>query len=153
MQEIRCDLLSVEQGIICHQVNCMGVMGSGLAKAIRGKWPPVYNDYKVVCDEVPPRDLLGKFQVIRVGSNLYVCNLFGQYNYGREPGKVYTSYGAFESSLLGICKSDIAKSELDIFVPYKIASNLAGGNWEVVKGIMQRCEEETGKRIYICVKG
>lgn len=32
--------------VICHQVNCQGVMGAGLAKQIRIRWPEVYVDYK-----------------------------------------------------------------------------------------------------------
>ena len=32
--------------VICHQVNCQGVMGAGIAKQIRARWPEVYEDYK-----------------------------------------------------------------------------------------------------------
>ena len=32
--------------ILCHQVNCQGVMGAGLAKQIRSKYPEVYEQYK-----------------------------------------------------------------------------------------------------------
>ena len=35
-----------EDTIICHQVNCKGVMGAGLAKQIRDKWPVVFDEYK-----------------------------------------------------------------------------------------------------------
>ena len=35
--------------IICQQVNCMGVMGAGLAAQIRRKWPNVYNEYRKRC--------------------------------------------------------------------------------------------------------
>ena len=31
---------------ICHQVNCQGAMNSGVAKAIRTKWPEAYNEYR-----------------------------------------------------------------------------------------------------------
>lgn len=31
--------------IICHQVNCQGVMGSGVAKEVRERYPKVYEQY------------------------------------------------------------------------------------------------------------
>ena len=34
---------------ICQQVNCRGVMGAGLAKQIRDKWPVVFDEYKKIC--------------------------------------------------------------------------------------------------------
>ena len=40
------NILEATEDIICHQVNCQGVMGSGLAKQIRSKWPSVFADYK-----------------------------------------------------------------------------------------------------------
>ena len=41
------DLLKIDNGIICHQVNAMGKMGAGIALSIRKKWPVVYNDYMI----------------------------------------------------------------------------------------------------------
>ena len=40
------DLLTAPQKCIAHQVNCQGVMGSGVAKAIRNEYPKVYKEYK-----------------------------------------------------------------------------------------------------------
>ena len=38
------DILSVANGIIVHQVNAQGVMGSGLAKQIREKYPMAFDE-------------------------------------------------------------------------------------------------------------
>lgn len=152
MELVQKDILTIRKGIICHQVNCMGVMGSGIAKAIRDKWPMVYEDYSKVCSEIPPHQLLGMYQLVEVADQLYVCNLFGQFNYGRAHGKVYTQYDAFESSLLGLCNSEVAKNGLWVYVPYRIASNLAGGKWEEVEARIRNCEARTGTKIYICKK-
>lgn len=38
------DLLS-SKGIIVHGVNSQGVMGSGVAKQIKDKWPEAYGSY------------------------------------------------------------------------------------------------------------
>lgn len=45
MKIIYGDILDITEGIICQQVNCMGVMGSGLAKQIKYKYPRVYYEY------------------------------------------------------------------------------------------------------------
>ena len=49
-----CDIFDSGADIICHQVNCQGVMGSGLAKQIRERYPIVYEEYKKWCDESKP---------------------------------------------------------------------------------------------------
>ena len=82
--------------IICHQVNCQGKMNSGVAKAIREKWPEVYTMYraKYECQV----DLLGQIQPIIISADKAVINMFAQYNYGYD-GRRYTSYDAFWSCL------------------------------------------------------
>lgn len=36
------DLLQSNLSLIAHQTNCLGVMGAGIAKAIKNKWSIVY---------------------------------------------------------------------------------------------------------------
>ena len=42
------NLLTAPQKCIAHQVNCQGVMGSGVAKAIKNEYPKVYKEYMAV---------------------------------------------------------------------------------------------------------
>ena len=39
------NLLDAQTDVIAHQVNCQGVMGSGVAKQIKEKWPDVFKQY------------------------------------------------------------------------------------------------------------
>ena len=126
------DILTVEQGIIVHQVNCRGVMGAGLALYIKQKYPQVYNNYKKACAMYKPEELLGKVQMVKITNNLVVCNLFAQLSYGRD--KRYTDYNAFESCLKKLAfKTD---ADTPIYFPYKIGCGLAGGDWETVYGLI-----------------
>lgn len=59
IKHIKCDIFKSGADIICHQVNCQGVMGSGIAKQVREKYPVVYRDYKRMCDIYAPNALLG----------------------------------------------------------------------------------------------
>ena len=45
------DLFSTKARYICHQVNCQGRMGSGVAKTVRSKFPEAFEQYKKVCEK------------------------------------------------------------------------------------------------------
>lgn len=132
---------SVTKGVILQQVNCQGVMGSGVAAAIRGKWPVVFTAYREKYDaEVAATgfssNLLGKAQVIAVGKDLFVVNLFSQNHFGRD-GRRYTSYDALDEALHWT-KNWANGRELkssDIHHP-AIGSGLGGGSWPIVASII-----------------
>lgn len=73
------DLMESSAQYICHQVNCQGVMGSGVAKQIRAKWPEVFDKYKKVCDDHSNNReaLLGQIQGVRVNENTAIINIYG----------------------------------------------------------------------------
>ena len=126
------NLLDIPTGIICQQVNCRGVMGAGLAMAIRNRWPVVYETYL--------RNFragllgLGKVFVVRVGPALFVANLCGQDRYGRD--RCYTDYAALEQCFTKLREWRDSKSpELTIFVPTGMGCGLAGGDWARVSAI------------------
>lgn len=147
------DLLSTKAKYICHQVNCQGKMGSGVARQIREKYPTVYQWYKVKCSEgarekerlgVSKSPLLGQVQMIYkedypVGESdidsQAICNLFSQDQYGYN-GKQFTDYAAFEKCLLRL--REMIPVEETIAMPYKIGCGLGGGNWSVVSGIIDK---------------
>jgi len=125
------NILTVNNGIICHQVNCKGKMGAGIALKIRKKWPIVYEKYLSAC--MVGKIQLGSVQMIQISPVLYVANLAGQNGYGRD--KRYTNYGALTSTLIDLQKiSDDLK--LQIYIPYKIGCANAGGDWDIVEDII-----------------
>lgn len=134
VQIINGDILNAKENIIVQQVNCQGVMGAGLAKKIRYKWPKVYTQYKDFCKT--KNTLLGSVNVVDVSETKevkYIVNLFGQEFYGRD--KVYTNYIAFEKGLK-LIMYNANKNNLNIAIPYKIGCGLAGGNWDVIYALI-----------------
>lgn len=139
------NLLDADVDYICHQVNCQGRMGSGIAKQIRERWPIVYENYiaefkeiegKIIqlCgqweNEIDVSDvLLGRLQQVKVNGTKTVINMFSQQYYGYD-GKRYTSYDAFWDCLNGI-KYSIPKGS-KIGFPWGIGCGLGGANWEVI---------------------
>ena len=121
------NILDSGAAVICHQVNCQGKMNSGVAKAIREKWPEVYTRYRTKYEcEV---DLLGQIQPVIINADQAVINMFAQYNYGYD-NRRYTSYDAFWSCL-GEIKRTI-KPGLHIAFPARIGSVRGGANWNVI---------------------
>ena len=120
------NLLDAPVNYICHQVNCQGRMGSGIAKQIRERWPVVYDSYIQVASPV----WLGCIQKVVVDiPQKTVINMFSQEYYGYD-GKRYTSYDAFWSCL-GAIRDSVPKGS-KIGFPYKIGCGLGGANWQVI---------------------
>ena len=120
------NILDSEEDYICHQVNCQGVMGAGVAKQIKERWPIVYDSYIQVASPV----WLGCIKKVVVDiSQKTVINMFAQQNYGTS-GR-YTSYDAFWSCLGGI--RDSAPKGSSIAFPVGIGCGLGGANWQVIK--------------------
>ena len=144
------DILKSGADYICHQVNCKGVMGAGLALQIRNLYPKLYDDYKQLC-EASGKNMLGHISAYNANlkSKNYcttkIINMFAQEDYGRN--KVQTDYKAFESCVrkiiveAGMSNYDIPYKPVIAF-PYKIGCGLAGGDWDTVKGIIEKYDKE-----------
>lgn len=153
---VKGNLLDATEDVIMHQVNCQGVMNSGVAKQIREKWPEVFEEYRSFCRKYGMRnfDPLGRVQIVEINSpniaskKQFVANVFAQRFYGRN-GKRFTDYDAFRSAVrdLGLTlryakeTQAFMHSSPSIAAPYKIGCGLGGGNWDTILEII---EEELG---------
>lgn len=134
IKHIKCDIFESGAQYVLHQVNCQGVMGSGVAKQVREKYPKVYNEYKRWCDTVPHGVLLGMAQFVRTkeeyNTSFYgILNLFAQDNFGYD-GKCYTDYDALRNCLTYVRNCLI--SHTTIAIPYLMSCHRGGGDWSVV---------------------
>lgn len=145
------DLLKSPLQFIAHQVNCRGAMGSGLAKQIKLKYPHAYMCYKENLSFNTSEDMLGFGEFIKVDETAYgpkyVINIYAQNFYGHNG--CYTDYYAFESAwrkVIADMRCEFSKEDgcqLCIGIPYKIGCGLAGGDWNVIKDILERIEKTT----------
>ena len=133
------NLFNSDAKIICHQVNCQGKMGSGVALQVKNRYPEAYNQYKEMCEEFKDctKYLLGTIQLIPTNEikTQFICNLFAQNNYGYD-GKKYTSLEALKSCFVSIknaieCEHSILYNA-KIAMPYKIGCVRGGADWSVV---------------------
>ena len=137
---VKGDLLEGYCDCICHQVNCQGRMGFGVAKQIRERYPEVYETYlrryQKHCDN-RYEPLLGTIDVVYIHNNdnvTAVINMYSQDGYGRD-GKRYTSYDAFADALHEI--RQVIPEGYKIGFPKNIGCGLGGGNWNVISALIE----------------
>jgi O-acetyl-ADP-ribose deacetylase (regulator of RNase III) len=129
------DLLNSECDIIAHQVNCQGVMGSGVAFQIKEQWPIAFARYlDFLAKYKMSSNALGKIQIVEVSDNKYVCNIFGQDRYGYK-GNRYTSYDALDLGFKSLGQFAL-KHKLSIGLPFNIGCDRGGGNWQTVLSLL-----------------
>lgn len=142
------DILCADADYICHQVNCRNVMGAGVARTIYTKWPEVKSEYHRFCTLAnSPYDLLGQVQIVPIQqAGISVINLFGQLNYGRKIGVIYTDYQAMKNALRKINQLCSGKS---VAFPYGIGCGLAGGDWMTVEKMIIQCMWNCDVKLYM----
>ena len=96
LNEIKGDIFNwiKDGGIICHQTNYFGVMGAGIAAAIRHKLlsNEQYAKYVELC-KMGGRTLLGQVQYLECGGGITVANCFCQddrWASATSPNSAYT---------------------------------------------------------------
>ena len=142
------DLLTSDAEIICQQVNCLGVMGAGLAKQIRDTYPEVFAEYMKFCTGREPCDLLGKAQIVQA-SKYKVCNIFGQAGVRKQPGQQCTVYAALNRAFASLKDYCLENGISSIAVPYGMGCGLGGGDWDVVWANIYDAFEDTNVEIQI----
>lgn len=136
------NLLDAQTAVIAHQVNCQGVMGSGIAKQIKEKWFNVFDGYKKYCDNTWYHQLLGSCLLVDINNEQYVANLFGQNEYGRD-GKRYTDYEALYESLERLVTQMVGINKKSVAFPYKMSSDRGGADWNVVLAMIESIFKNT----------
>lgn len=111
-------------------------MGAGLAKGIRNRFPLVYKEYMKLYNDGGLK--LGKIQIVPVEARLSIINMMAQDRYGRH--RRYTDYKAFRNCLKEIKKFMNRYDYPDdkLYFPYKIGCNLAGGDWNIIKAMIEK---------------
>lgn len=140
IKHVRGDLLQADADIICHQVNCRGKMGSGVAKQIRENFPEAYQSYMNLYGRccANPTKLLGVCQIVEVerdGKRRYIANLFGQSGYGYD-GRQYTDLNAFRRGIYELASKAYIRDAKSIALPYRIGCGRGGADWNTIYPII-----------------
>lgn len=130
------DVFTATEPVIVHQVNCMGVMGSGIAKVIKDRYPEHYKYYLKVCKVAEDRHILLGRYYITDHDDYKIAGVFGQYRYSHS-GEMVTNPIALERGIRSICAKYNA-----IAVPYLIGCGLGGASYGEIEYRLNDVAEE-----------
>lgn len=143
------DLLKSDCTTILHQANCFSTMGAGIAKSIAEMYPEAAAVDKY--SEYSPDYKFGKFTYAVINTGVTIVNLYGQYGVGSGLQTDYKKLNNALNYFLFSAKSgfgnniDLSK----IGVPYGMGCGLAGGDWSIVKEILEKASETHNVDIYV----
>ena len=133
------DLLKSDCDIRCHQVNCKGVMGSGLALQVKKKYSETFSYYQELCNKYG-KLLLGRIQYTECHDGYYLANMFGQDRYGRD--KCHTDYEALEKCISTVYDRASTHRE-SVGFPYLMGCDRGGGDWNKVLALIEKYFKES----------
>lgn len=140
-----------DANMVIHQANCQCRMGSGIAKTIAKDYP----------EAVHADSLTSKGHILKLGTfsyakckkdNLIIFNMYSQFMYGTDGRK--TNYIHMARALWDI-KNHILnyyQPNQRVCIPHLIGCGLAGGDWTVVKALIEDCFEDFGSNSVIVCK-
>lgn len=143
--EIKGDLFETDCQVIAHGVNCRNGFGSGVAGQIAKIHPFAKRLYHRKFEEEGWR--LGEIQVVSDRhNNRFFMNCATQDKYGYD-GEVLVNYEAVRTCMekaRDYCK----KYGFTLAIP-KIGCGLAGGDWKIVKDILNEVFTEMEVKVYV----
>lgn len=150
---IKGDVTEAEEKVILQGCNAQGKMNSGVAKAIRDRWPNVFYDYSaehevngLALGAIYPVLVRDRINCIRK----IVINGITQEFYGREPGRVYVDYWAISQVLFRTASFLHDFGISDVAMP-KIGAGLGGGDWDRISRIIQTDVVGRGINVWVYV--
>lgn len=136
IREMKGDLIRDGRGILCHQVNYLGVMGGGIALSIKDKLltDKQYKCYQAECLSYGS-ETLGEVMYMTCKDGRIVANMFSQNDFSAFRNGDITNYEAMEKCFRGI-RAYAEQHNLPVSIPGYIGCGIAGGDWNHVMGII-----------------
>lgn len=137
---IKGDLFATDVKLMVHGCNALGVMGAGVARIVRTKYPEAEAAY---IKEIDAGELvLGGVQFVPTKGKI-IANAITQANVGSG---LQVSYNAVRKCMKEI-KKFMGENNLTKVAMPKIGAGLAGGDWDVLSKIID--DELRGKEVIV----
>jgi len=134
--------------VIAHICNDRGGWGAGFVLALSRRWREPEADYRAWYAGRETNDFeLGATRLVPVSANLWVANMVAQHGTRAKGGLPPIRYDAVEACLRSLAghASDLRAS---IHMP-RIGCGLAGGRWEEIEPLVQRCLLDAGVAVTV----
>jgi O-acetyl-ADP-ribose deacetylase (regulator of RNase III) len=138
----RGNVLDVKVGIIVHGCNAQGVMGSGVALAIKQMYYQCFLEYRRVYEEETlPLGSIVWFNpefCIDFSKNLFIANAITQEYFGTD--RRHVNYAAIAKVFMEVFRQ-AKTTDLEVHFP-KIGAGLGGGDWDIIEAIINDCDPQ-----------
>lgn len=136
------DVTEASERAVVHGCNARGRMGSGVALAIRNKFPKAYQDYRF---EYNTEGLVMGAVYMTVTKGFYIFNAITQddANTVRRNADYEAIYKAFEK-----LNDDAAVLKLPAIAMPRIGAGLAMGNWRIISTIIEETSSNYQPTVY-----
>jgi len=145
--------LLTSEGYIIHGCNTQGVMGAGVALAIKEMYPHAYHVYRAMFDNcLQERPGLGSISTAKVSDTRVIINAITQDKTGRDKDVVYVSYDGVRASMRkanSLLKHNPAGLDNPRLNFPLIGCGLANGDWDIIKAIIE--EEITSAETFLYI--
>lgn len=141
------DLLKSGCDIICHQVNEWGVMGAGIAKQIKEKYPKAFEDYvKAIKEKTSKGENLPLIALSKQPDGVVVANMFTQRNGETDLELLRNAVVFLGMQIFDLFTTKLKVNEMTgvffdrpfrVGIPYKYGCGIAKGDWENVLKIWE----------------
>ena len=129
------DLFASGASGLAHGCNCRGVMGAGIAKSFRDRWPEMYAEYRERCQT--GRFILGEVFAYETGNwptnGIVIFNLATQL----DPGPHANLYAIEQSvtTMLALARERVVE---EVALP-RIGAGIGGLDWAEVQRTLEAC--------------
>ncbi len=162
IQIIEGDLLNFPRDInvIAHSCNNRNIMGAGIAKQIKDRYPKAYEaDWKAFNSNSGVS--LGKFSKAEITDWKYIYNMYTQSTIGTGREVNYEKFWqALKEVEQDLCRTDRLRKDANKFtkrnyplpvlgLPHGISCGLAGGNWGIIKAMIDDIFLDSPIKCYI----
>lgn len=151
--EVIADIFDTDIDVLLQNCNCYCKQASGVAGQIKKFYPEAAEvDRQTTIGDI---NKLGTFTrayikdpKMRRNKRLkWIYNIYGQHRYGTEKRQV--NYEAFYQGLEAV-KQHLGETKVIIGIPYKIGAGLAGGNWRILKTMIEEVFKDYKGEVFIC---
>lgn len=147
IEVINGDALELATGVLVHGCNTEGIMGSGIARGVKARYPNVFDVYKQA--QLDNGLKLGSCSIALARDDLYIVNAVTQ-TLGVPPDRLYpVSYDAIARcfNIVNTAMNQIDPDfSMNLCFP-KIGAVRGGGNWNVILEIIKSEVSPNRKKI------
>ena len=128
------DMFNIDATILINTVNCVGVMGCGVALAFKNKYPKMFREYRQLCKfrQIQP----GVLWNYRTSDDKLIVN-FPTKDHWRKPSEYsYVERGLNDLRSRLILYATFTTSDLPVVAIPALGCGHGGLDWDVVKAMI-----------------